>query len=121
MSKLLLNNSPITLSIPHALLHLSFLPHHSENVTRGGNKARSTYDVTTMVGGANSKTERFFGILRLLYWCQIPHVLSQKHHYCIKMLCICWKVMKICPLKNHEMKYWIFFYTYLTARRRRRR
>ena len=25
----------------------------SENVTRGGNKARSTYDVITMVGGAN--------------------------------------------------------------------
>ena len=30
-----------------------------ENATRGGNKVRSTYDVTIMVGGANSKTERF--------------------------------------------------------------
>ena len=37
-------------------------PSRSENVTHGGNKARSTNDVTPMVGGANTKTERFFDI-----------------------------------------------------------
>ena len=34
-------------------------PSRSENVTRGGNKARPTYDVITMVGGAN---QSFFDI-----------------------------------------------------------
>ena len=51
-------------------MHLYWIypPSHSENATRGGNKIRSTYDVTTMVGGANSKTERFFTLRPYSYF-----------------------------------------------------
>ena len=52
----------------HLLNGWIYPPSRSENATCGGNKVCSTYDVTTMVGGANSKIERFLTLRPYSYF-----------------------------------------------------